>query len=74
MTGIPAEWLQENPDNNIHTTGIISSNSYASVSPDLLNEMIQSISTDELNTLVYAITEAVEDPGQSSLCPRWQQR
>jgi len=43
---------------------------YASVSPDLLNKVMQSISVDELNTLVCAITEAVEDPDERSLCQR----
>jgi len=45
-------------------------NVYASVSPELLNKVMQSISTDELNTLVCAITEAVEDPDENSLCQR----
>ncbi|MDT8282826.1 MAG: hypothetical protein RQ982_08450 [Gammaproteobacteria bacterium] len=43
---------------------------YARVSPELLNKVMQNISTDELNTLVCAITEAVEDPDESSLCQR----
>ena len=43
---------------------------YASVSPDLLNKVMQSISADELNTLVCAITEAVEDPDERGLCQR----
>ena len=45
-------------------------NVYASVSPELLNKVMQSISTEELNTLVCAITEAVEDPDERSLCQR----
>ena len=45
-------------------------NVYASVSPDLLNKVMQSISADELNTLVCAITEAVEDPDKRGLCQR----
>jgi hypothetical protein len=43
---------------------------YATVPPELLNRVMQCISTDELNTLVCAITEAVEDPDESSLCQR----
>jgi len=43
---------------------------YASVAPELLNKVMQSISADELNTLVCAITEAVEDPDENSLCHR----
>ena len=42
----------------------------ASVSPELLSKVMQSITTDELNTLVCAITEAVEDPDERGLCQR----
>ncbi len=31
---------------------------------------MQSINADELNTLVCAITEAVEDPDERGLCQR----
>jgi len=60
---------------DIHTAGItIQLNDgfhvYAKVSPELLNKVIQSISTNELNTLVCAITEAIEDPDESGLCQR----
>ena len=60
---------------DVHAAGITiqlkdGRNVYASVSPELLNKVMQSISTDELNTLVCAITEAVEDPDESSLCQR----
>ncbi len=41
---------------------------YAQVAPELLSRVLQCISTDELNTLVCAVTEAVEDPDESSLC------
>ncbi len=66
---------QDDSSHNIHATGITvqlkdGRNVYANVSPDLLNKVMQSISTDELNTLVCAITEAVEDPDESSLCQR----
>jgi hypothetical protein len=58
---------------DIHTTDITiqlkdSRYIYAKVSPDRLNKVMQSISTDELNTLVCAITEAIEDPDESGLC------
>ena len=66
---------QDDCSHNIHAAGITvqlkdGRNVYANVSPDLLNKVMQSISTDELNTLVCAITEAVEDPDESSLCQR----
>ena len=60
---------------DIHTAGITvqlkdGRNVYANVSPELLNKVMQSISTDELNTLVCAITEAIENPDESGLCQR----
>ncbi len=66
---------QDDSSGNIHAAGINiclkdGRHVYASVSPDLLNKVMQSISTDELNTLVCAITEAVENPDESSLCQR----
>ena len=66
---------QDDFSHNIHAAGITvqlkdGRNVYANVSPDLLSKVMQSISTDELNTLVCAITEAVEDPDESSLCQR----
>jgi hypothetical protein len=66
---------QDDSTDNIHAAGITvqlkdGRNVYANVSPDLLSKVMQSISTDELNTLVCAITEAVEDPDESSLCQR----
>lgn len=69
-----AEQLDDSED-NVHAAGITiqlkdGRNVYASVSPELLAKVMQSISTDELNTLVCAITEAVEDPDESSLCQR----
>lgn len=69
-----AEQHDDSPE-NIHTAGISiqlksGRSVYASVSPDLLNKVMQSISMDELNTLVCAITEAVEDPDESGLCQR----
>ena len=66
---------QDDSSDNVHAAGITiqlkdGRNVLASVSPELLNKVMQSISTDELNTLVCAITEAVEDPDESSLCQR----
>jgi hypothetical protein len=66
---------QDGSSDNIHAAGITvqlkdGRNVYANVSPELLSKVMQSISTDELNTLVCAITEAVEDPDESSLCQR----
>ena len=60
---------------NIHAAGIMiqlkdGRSVLASVSPDLLNKVMQSISTEELNTLVCAITEAVEAPDEHGLCQR----
>ncbi len=70
-----AEQQQDNSAENTHAAGITvrlkdGRNVYASVSPELLTKVMQSISTDELNTLVCAITDAVEDPDESSLCQR----
>jgi hypothetical protein len=66
---------QDDSTDNIHAAGITvqlkdGRTVYANVSPDLLNKVMRNISTDELNTLVCAITEAVEDPDESSLCQR----
>jgi len=66
---------QEGSSNDVHTAGITiqlkdGRNVYASVSPELLNKVMKSISTDELNTLVCAIAEAVENPDERSLCQR----
>lgn len=66
---------QGDSSEDVHAAGITiqlkdGRNVYASVSPELLNKVMQCISTDELNTLVCAITEAVEDPDESSLCQR----
>jgi hypothetical protein len=69
-----AEQQDGSPD-DIHAAGITiqlkdGRNVYAKVSPELMNKVMQSISTEELNTLVCAITEAVEDPDESGLCQR----
>jgi len=66
---------QVDTSDDIHTAGISIQLKdgryvYASVAPELLNKVMRSISTDELNTLVCAITEAVEDPDDRGLCQR----
>ncbi len=66
---------QQDSTEDIHAAGITIQLKdgrfvYASVTPELLNKVMQSISTDELNTLVCAITEAVEDPDERGLCQR----
>jgi hypothetical protein len=42
--------------------------SYAHVDMDLINRVLQNISTDELNILVEAIVDAVENPDERSYC------
>ena len=66
---------QQDSANDIHAAGITIQLKdgrvvCASVTPELLNKVMQSISTEELNTLVCAITEAVESPDERSLCQR----
>ena len=66
---------QKDSSQTIHTTAITiqlkdGRNVYASVAPELLARVMQSISMDDLNTLVCAITEAVENPDERGLCQR----
>jgi len=66
---------QEDSSEDIHTAGITvqlkdSRFVYASVPPEVLTRVMQGISADDLNTLVCAITEAVEDPDERGLCQR----
>ncbi len=66
---------QEDSSENIHTTAITiqlkdGRNVYACVAPELLARVMKSISADDLNTLVCAITEAVENPDERGLCQR----
>ena len=66
---------QDDSSENIHAAGINIQLKdgrvvCASVAPELLNKIMQSISTDELNTLVCAIAKAVEDPDERGLCQR----
>lgn len=42
--------------------------SYAHIDMDLINRVLRMISTDELNTLVEAIVDAVENPDDRSYC------
>lgn len=43
-------------------------NSYAHVDMDLINRVLRTISTDELNQLIEAIVDAVENPDDRSYC------
>jgi hypothetical protein len=66
---------QEDSPNDIHTAGITiqlkdDRSVCVSVSPELLNKVMQSINAEELNTLLCAIVEAVENPDESGLCQR----
>jgi len=66
---------QHNSSDDIHTAGITiqlkdGRNVYASVSPELLSRVMQSINAEELNTIVCAIVDAVENPDERSLCQR----
>ena len=75
MERLLAEKSQSDSAEDINAAGITiqlkdGRNVYASVPPELLNRVLQSITTDELNTLVCAITEAVEDPDERGLCQR----
>jgi hypothetical protein len=69
-----AEEQQDSAD-DIHAAGITiqlndGRNVYASVSPELLSKVMQSINAEELNTIVCAIVDAVENPDERSLCQR----
>ena len=66
---------QQGSAEDIHTAGITiqlkdGRHVYARIEPELLTRVMQNISTDDLNTLVCAITEAVENPDERSLCER----
>lgn len=70
-----AEQEQVDSTDDIHAAGITiqlndGRNVYARVPPELLNKVLQCISSDELNTIVCAITEAVENPDTRGLCQR----
>ncbi len=42
--------------------------SYAHVDMDIINRMLRTISTDELNQLIEAVADAVENPDNRSYC------
>ena len=68
-----AEAQEQETSAEMHTAGISVALKdrryvYAQVAPELLARVLQSISTEELNTIVCAITEAVENPDESGLC------
>ena len=42
----------------------------ASVSPALMNKLLEAISFDELNELIEAITDAIENPDERPFCQR----
>jgi hypothetical protein len=42
--------------------------SYAHIDTDIINRVLRSISTDELNQLIEAIADAVENPDDRSYC------
>ncbi|HEB83188.1 MAG TPA: hypothetical protein ENJ11_10040 [Gammaproteobacteria bacterium] len=70
-----ADAQEQETSAEMHTAGIsVALNDgrhvYAQVAPELLSRVLQCISPDELNTIVCAITEAVENPDTSSLCQR----
>ncbi len=68
-----AEQEQDDLPENIHAAGITiqlkdGRSVYARVSPEILNKVMQCISSGELNTLVCAIMETVEDPDERGQC------
>lgn len=71
---IEEQKLDDSTDNT-HTAGITvelsnGSTVYANVSPLLLSKLLQCIDFTELNTLVEAIAQAVENRDERSLCQR----
>jgi hypothetical protein len=62
----------EHPENYQKASLLISlyngDKSYAHVDMDLINRILRNISTNELNTLVEAIVDAVENPDDRSYC------
>ncbi len=65
----------DNSPGNIHTAGITiglkdGSTVYANISPLLLSKLLQCIDLNELNTLVDAVAQAVENKDIRSLCQR----
>jgi hypothetical protein len=70
---------QESDDtNDLHSAGVTVQLKdgryvYASVPPELLSKLMNSLSSNELNTLVCAISNAVESPDEKSLCQRHEE-
>ncbi len=65
----------DNSDDALHSAGITiqlknGDNVYARVPPDLLNRVLQCVSNEELNLIVNAIVEAVENPQTTRLCQK----
>ncbi len=44
--------------------------SYAVLEPDLVNKMLDVLTLDELNTVVTAVADAVENPNDMPICKR----
>lgn len=44
--------------------------SYAVLDPAIVNKMLEVLSLDEMNTLVNAIADAVENPNDTPICKR----
>lgn len=66
---------EEGSADDIHAAGISvqlknGRTVYAGISPELLNRVMKNISSEELNILVCAIVDAVENPDDRSLCQR----
>ncbi len=45
-------------------------NSYAVLDPNIINKILQVLEVEELNKLVNAIADAVENPDETPLCKR----
>ncbi len=65
----------DNSDDALHSAGITiqvknGETVYARVPPELLNRVLQCISNEELNQIVNAIVEAVENPQPTRLCQK----
>ena len=65
----------EEEGEHIHTAGVsVNLNDgrtvQAPIPPELLNRVLQVISTDELGRFINAIVDAVENPDERSVCRR----
>lgn len=76
MMELGAEILSnQSGDGQINTAGLTVTLqdgriSYAVLDPALVNKMLDALSLDELNTVVSAIAEAVENPNDTPICKR----